>query len=203
MPGLPQSLAQPRILLCEGREDVRFFRALANHLGITDLDALATEGKTKYRDVLSALVRHPDYPHLTSLGIMRDADDNPSGTFRSICHALQSNGLLVPSQPGAIVAGQPRVGVMILPDNASTGMLEDLCLLSIQADPAYPCLDMFFQCVANSSQRLPQPPAKARTHAWLATQPNPEKRLGEAAESGYWPWDDSAFDAIKQFLRML
>src|SRR5205823_6882023 len=106
MPGLPLILTQPRILLCEGKEDVRFFKALANHLGIMDIDILDTGGKTNYGVVLSALVRHPNFPQVTSLGITRDADDNPSGAFRSVCHALQSNGLVAPSHAGMLGVGQ-------------------------------------------------------------------------------------------------
>jgi len=123
--------------------------------------------------------------------------------LRSVCHALQANGLVVPMQAGIVAAGQPRVGVMILPDNASPGMLEDLCLLSVQSDPAYQCVDALFQCVTQQARRQPRPMAKARIHAWLATQPIPGKRLGEAAESGYLPWDHQAFDAIRQFILSL
>ncbi len=45
--------------------------------------------------------------------------------------------------------------------------------------------------------------AKARVHAWLASQIEPDKRLGEAAKAGYWPWDSPGFDRLKQFLQAL
>jgi len=203
MQGLTLNFTLPRILLCEGREDVRFFKAFLKNLGVADVDVLETGGKANYGAVVAALVRHPNYAQMSSLGITRDADDNPIGAFQSVCHALHANGLVVPSRAGAVAGGQPRVGVMILPDNASTGMLEDLCLLSVQADPAYPCIDALFQCITRQGRQQPHPMAKARIHAWLATQPIPEKRLGEAAKSGYWPWNDQAFDAIRQFIRAL
>lgn len=41
------------------------------------------------------------------------------------------------------------------------------------------------------------------THVWLASEVEPEKRLGEAAEAGYWPWTSPAFDALRQFLLAL
>jgi hypothetical protein len=45
--------------------------------------------------------------------------------------------------------------------------------------------------------------SKACVHAWLASKERPDKRLGEAAQAGYWPFEHSAFDALSQFLLSL
>jgi len=76
-------------------------------------------------------------------------------------------------------------------------------LAAIRAYPELSCLDSYFQCVLDTAQRRPANASKARVHAWLASQIEPDKRLGEAAEIGYWPWDNPAFDPLKQFLRAL
>ena len=41
---------------------------------------------------------------------------------------------------------------------------------------------------------------KARVQAFLASRPKHVVHLGLAAYKGYWPWDDPAFDHVKQFL---
>ena len=79
-------------------------------------------------------------------------------------------------------------------------MLEDLCLESVKNSPAFPCVGAYFQCAFRTSARQPGNFAKAYLHAWLASEVEPDKRLGEAAEAGYWPWQSPAFAAFGQFL---
>ncbi len=90
-----------------------------------------------------------------------------------------------------------------MPNNQDPGMLEDLCLKSVANDPAFPCVKMYFQCVLRAAHRQPNHMAKARVHAWLATQLEPDRRLDEAAKSKYWSWNDPAFQELVQFLRAL
>ena len=45
--------------------------------------------------------------------------------------------------------------------------------------------------------------AKARVHAWLAAQPRPDLRLGNAAANGLIDWSSPAFDQLKAFVRDL
>jgi hypothetical protein len=82
-------------------------------------------------------------------------------------------------------------------------MLEDLCLASVGAHPAFPCVDDYFQCVFRTGGRLPNNLGKARVHAWLASEAIPDKHLGEAAQADYWPWTSPAFAPLIVFLRML
>ncbi len=41
---------------------------------------------------------------------------------------------------------------------------------------------------------------KARAHAWLASRPECDKRVGEAAQAGYRPWGSDAFRALWAFV---
>ena len=47
---------------------------------------------------------------------------------------------------------------------------------------------------------MPKDMAKAEVHAFLASREEPDKRLGEAAEAGYWPLGDPAFGHLKNFV---
>ena len=82
-------------------------------------------------------------------------------------------------------------------------MLEDLCIDAVTTDPVLQYADEYLDCVYKTSGRKPKNIAKARIHAWLSSQIEPDKRLGEAAKAGYLPWNSPGFDSLKQFLQAL
>lgn len=43
--------------------------------------------------------------------------------------------------------------------------------------------------------------SKANVLVYLASQLEPDKRLGESAQASYWNWDHPAFNSLKDFLR--
>jgi hypothetical protein len=165
--------------------------------------SLETASKPKLPSYLRTLAVRPGYLNVVSLGITRDADDSAQSAFQSVCSSLNRASLPVPSKPGEIVGDSPQVSIMILPDGQNSGMLEDLFLTAIETDPVLPCVDEYFDCVYRTSGRKPNNMAKARVHTWLASQLEPDKRLGEAAKAGYLPWDSPGFDSLKQFLEAL
>jgi len=203
MPSTPQALSQPKLLIGEGKEEVDFFTAFLTHLNITNVQVEQYGGKQGLPSYLRTLVVRPGYLNVVSLGITRDADNSAQSAFQSVCSSLNRASLPVPSQPGEIVGDTPQVSVLILPDGQNEGMLEDLCLTAIETDPVLQCVDEYFDCVYRTSGRKPNNMAKARVHTWLASQLEPDKRLGEAAKAGYWPWDSPGFDSLKQFLQAL
>jgi hypothetical protein len=81
-------------------------------------------------------------------------------------------------------------------------MLETLCLLSVSTLPEFSCVDGYFQCLQGYNI-IPNNLHKARAHAWLASRPELDKRVGEAAQAGYWPWDSDAFTDLWSFIRSL
>ncbi|SRR6266536_3046196 len=80
---------------------------------------------------------------------------------------------------------------MIFPDGENLGMLEDLCLASLQADQLLECVDNYFGCVQATKESLPRQISKARIHAWLAAQEPPDMRLGIAAQRGFMDWNNA------------
>jgi hypothetical protein len=76
-------------------------------------------------------------------------------------------------------------------------MLEDVCLKAVAADRASACVAQYFQCLAGVGMVPAQNDrAKAWMHAFLASRPAPDVRLGEAAAKGYLPFGDAAFAPI-------
>jgi hypothetical protein len=204
MPASTVRLEKPKLLIGEGKDEVNFFTALLKRLGIAEVQVEEYGGKPALGAYLKELrTKRPGRRKLQTLAVTRDLDVGMVQDYQSVCSALTNSGLAAPPAPGQFIKGKPSVGVYLFPDNQRPGMLEDLCLDAAAADPALPCVDDFIQCIADRAKRSPVPLAKARMHAWLASQDEPDLRLGEATQKLWWPWNHPAFDALKQFLHDL
>lgn len=196
----PREITKPKILIGEGIEEVRFFQAMLKHLGIEDILVEEYSGKQKLSSFIKNLPLRPGFSRVVSLGVTRDADDNAETAFQNICGALTHAKLPTPAMSGKSEGNNPKVSAFVLPDGKSQGMLEDLCLRSVQFDLATQCVEEYLNCAQEKTGRQISNLSKARVRVWLASQTRPDLRLGEAAEKGYWQWDDQAFDQIKDFL---
>ena len=192
------TIEHPGVLVVEGKDEEGFFRAMLKHMHVQDVQVLGIGGKTKLTPSLKALVLTPTFSRVARLGVIRDADEDPAAAFQSVCYSLQAAGLAVPALVGQPCRGTPAVAVLILPHDG-TGALEDICLNSVASDPAIPCVTAFFDCVC-PLLGAPRHIGKAKVQAFLSSRREEGRRLGEAAEAGYWPWDATCFDVVKQFI---
>ena len=198
-----EPITGPKVLIVEGEDEKRLFSELIAYLNLPDIEIRDIGGKTKFRRNIRALAITSGFDMVASVGVIRDADDNPAGAFQSVCDALQDAGLARPTEPLQPVGDSPRITVMILPDGETSGMLEDLCLESVEEDPAMRCVDEYFKCLQERLEGLPRNLSKAKVHAFLASRERPGLRLGEAAQKRYWPWEHPAFEQVKRFLSIL
>jgi hypothetical protein len=203
MAKFPSAITQPYVLIVEGDEERFFFEAFIQYLGLGRIQIVPIGGKTELRRSLGTLLLTSGHENMVSLGIVRDADLNPASAFQSVSDALQAAGLTVPIGP-LLTAGQnPRVTIMILPGENITGMLEDVCLKSVTGDPAMPCVEQYIQCLQDHTVPLPRNMSKAKVQVFLASREGAGKRLGEAAQAGYWPFGHTAFGPVKDFLQQI
>jgi hypothetical protein len=205
MPPLPPStITASRQLLVEGRSAELFFQALMPAIGLTGFQLQNFGGIADLPRFLRLLRNDPGFgPGVTALAIVRDAEASALTAQASICTALRGAGLPEPAQLMVPAVGPPSVSVFLFPDSSSPGMLEDLCLQAISADPAVQCVDAYFDCLQQQGITTPSPLAKARLQAFLASRPRPGLLLGQAAGAGYFPWQHPALDLLKQFLHGL
>lgn len=199
----PSPIELPRLLIGEGIEEVRFFTALLEHLRIRDIQVEQCAGKRALQGYLAAQCSRSGFGQVHSMAIVQDADTDPQARLAAVRDAIRACGLQPPACHGEFSEGRPRVGVFIMPDGARPGMLEDLCLGSVADDAALACVREFLDCVRSRCGRAPSPAQKARVHAWLASQETPDRRLGEAAQAGLWPWQHTAFAGLIAFLRRM
>lgn len=197
-------IEKAHILIVEGRDEELFFSALIEDIDLSSIQIMPIGGKTKLPFRLDALKKTPGFETVvSSLGIIRDANENPNDAFKSVCGALKKVNLDVPTKPLKLTKGRPQIIISIMPDFTECGMLEDLCLRAVEQNPAIICVNNYFECLKNQGLPLPKNISKAKMHVFLASRKEACKRLGEAAQAGYFPWSHSSFDHVKKFLRLL
>ena len=189
----PSAINASRLLLGEGVEERYFFAAMLKHLQIADVAIESYDGKDKLGAYLKALRNRSGFAQVTTLAILRDADDDPKAAEASV--------------KGAVARAQfPEtvdVRILILPGGGQLGALENLCLAPLRGSRIENCIETYLLCATEATgvtHTSTTDKAKARIHAWLAAQSSPELRLGHAAQKGFLPWDSPAFDGLKQFL---
>jgi uncharacterized protein DUF3226 len=204
-------VVRTKLLIVEGKDEENFFSAaLVMHLKRADIQVLPIGGKTNLSRNLNELKNDPAFVSVESLAVVRDADvtmpgattSAAAGAFASVCGSLAHVGLPHPAAHGTFVDGPPRVGIYIMPNGIDDGTLETLCTDAVSGEPEFHCLEEYFACLVQHQVVLTNI-HKARAHAWLASRPESDKRLGEAALAGYWPWRAAEFLNLLGFIQSL
>lgn len=134
MPASVGDQGLPRILICEGPDDVAFFQALIEawrvpRFHITDTAEKKGEsgGNTKFGKRLRSLQFRRN---VTDIIIVSDNDENHEQTFGAICRQIQEAGFgPPPTQPleRIVNPGRPAITAMMLPLDGSPGNLQCVC----------------------------------------------------------------------------
>ena len=204
-------ITAPHLLLVEGKDEELFFRAfLESELpGEAPKFQVIPLGKGRFRPRLQGLAIDIRQSSVKSVGVVRDADENPAGALQSVCDALVAAGFPTPGSHGEIVGTSPRVGVFVMPDGRSPGALEALCQQSVASEPAGSCVLEYLDCLkmregwGDGTERNTAQRDKAFVHAYLASRGDPVARTGEGAKQGVWDFGHGAFGPITDFLREL
>lgn len=200
----PQPITKEALLLVEGKDPRNFFDALSKHLSLSQqLEIMNFGGVEELRSFLVGLCVGSGFRSVKRIGIIRDAEKDAAGAFQSVQASLKRAGLATPKEPEQLSCdGQHAVGVLILPGQGKSGMLETLLCKTFTDAPECPCIDAFFRCV---QERCPaaniKKPDKARARAFLATKPDSYPSVGIAAKKGYWPLDHEVLEPVRTFLK--
>jgi hypothetical protein len=202
--GSPRAITKSKQLLVEGLDAERFFQVLLSRESVIDVQVQNFAGTDELRSFLRAFKIAPGFDAVvTSLGIARNAENDPRTAFQSVCGALRDASLPEPQQPGTFVGSKPQVAIFILPSSDKPGMLDTLCLDSVSGDSAMPCVENYINCLGKVFGRPLANPTKARLYSFLASRTKPNLRLGEAAAAGEWALDSPAFVQLKEFVHAL
>jgi hypothetical protein len=196
-------IKEDNILVVEGYDDERLFAKLIKKLNLLNIQIINTKGVDNIKPYIDAISKLPNFNRVISLGIERDSNGNPNDAFMCVCNALQFANLPVPRRPLEYSDGNPRVIVFISPGRNRQGSLEDLCLESVETDPAMPCVEEYFECLKKQNISLTSNISKAKVQVFLASRERVTLRLGEAAEAGIWPLNNKVFEDVRSFLKKI
>ena len=187
---------QTQQLLVEGNDDFHVIAALCKHFNINEnFKIIDCQGIDKL--LLGFPVRLKGSSTTKTIGVVIDADNSlysrwntirqiliNSGRYTGVPDKCPSDGLiLAPSKPDDI-----KFGLWIMPDNNTSGMLEDFTTSLIPADDdLLPIVDATLCRLETSGHNRYSliHHEKARIHTWLAWQETPGTPMGLAITKRY------------------
>jgi Protein of unknown function (DUF3226) len=187
-------MATRKILLVEGNDDEHVIKHVCGARGVQDLDEIKPQGNVE--QLLENLPVRLKESDVEILGVVIDADTDIAARWRSLRDRLAKAGYRnVPAYPladGTIVDPPsrtllPRVGIWIMPNNQTKGILEDFLRFLVPED------SRLFEHVQSSVTNIPKgeqrfnqlAKPKAIIHTWLAWQKEPGKPFGTAITARY------------------
>jgi len=196
------------VLGVEGKDEENFFNSLLAYMGISGVKVRNLEGKTRFKTTVRALVKTPDFKRLIKkFAIIRDADDSADDAFKSVSNLLnkisdeEQFNLSPPKIANSFTDSIPKVGIFIMPGNSEKGMLESLCLKTVQNTSTMNCVDLFMECV-DKLEIKPNNKHKAKAQAYQAAMEETTYSVGIGAQKGHWNLESPELDEIKSFLEI-
>lgn len=206
----PPSINSGYVLLVEGRDEEYVVRRLVRSARIPD-SAISSKPKDGIERLLDSLTVELRGSELHRLGIILDADEDALTRWQGLSARLSAAGYTnLPATPpaGGLVLSPsdvPHVGVWIMPDNSTSGMLEDFLATCISpGDLLWPRARECVDAIPTpgrpfAANRLP----KVYLHTWLAWQEEPGLPFGLAIAKSYLNPDSQTAQQFIQWLRRL
>lgn len=178
-------------LWVEGLDDLRVVKTIFGKHGVPE--QFQVEERGGWPNIRQTLEQALRAGNQKQIGVILDAEDDFNGRWSSIKALLLGLGYPdIPDSPGlqgTILAKEEAttVGVWLMPDNLSSGMLEDFAHLLL------PPLDKLWERAVQAVEGIPDEErlfkstylSKAKIHTWLAWQKEPGKPMGQALNVGY------------------
>ncbi|NOT55072.1 MAG: hypothetical protein HOP18_10740 [Deltaproteobacteria bacterium] len=201
-----------KILLVEGGDDEHVLKHLCGQRGVPTVDEIRSLGGVEH--LLESFPVRLKESDVEALGVVIDADTDIAARWQSLGDRLKKAGYEgVPDEPD--VAGTilnpppksllPRVGIWLMPDNQTRGILEDFLRFLVPSNSG------LFDHVESSVATIPaeerrfsqldQP--KAIMHTWLAWQAEPGKPFGSAITAKFLDANVAQVDVLVAWLKRL
>jgi hypothetical protein len=205
-------MANRRILLVEGKDDEHVFKALFGRRGLPHLDEIKEhEGYVRLLEAIPIRLKESD---IGALGIVIDADSDLLNRWHSVRDRLRESGYAnTPDQAdaaGLVIDAPansllPRIGVWLMPNNQTQGILEDFLRHLV------PPNNVLYGLASGAANNIPQAHRlfreadmpKAVIHTWLAWQAEPGKPFGTAITAGFLQHQSAEVDVLIAWLNRL
>ena len=174
-----------KVLLVEGQDDKHVVEHIAKRADSAPSFTVLDRGGVD--KLLKGVAVEIMRPKQVAVGIVLDANDNPNGRWKSVSNELgrmesdfnvKIDLPISPCRTGTIVEetlDTPRIGVWLMPDNCSSGELEDFVQQMIpKNDPVWPLARRYINGIPKEAREFPESKIrKAEIRAWLATRAEP------------------------------
>ena len=202
---MPPLGSPPHVLLVEGQDDKHVVKHVCRKNPSMPDFCIVEKGSVE--QVLASIVAESMVPGRRALGIMVDANDHPLNRWRAVADRLRRAEIRTPMDPdrtGTIIDNSPRVGVWMMPDNASCGELENLIEKMIPCtDAVWPLSKAYIDGIPLDERDFkPGKKLRAQVHAWLAVREEP-RRMGTAIRAGDLDVEVPLAAALVAWLRRL
>ena len=195
-------------LLVEGNDDQHVVWALCQKFNIPEIfDVIDCEGIENLYDNLLLRFKQTD---IETIGVLIDADTNLNDRWSQIKNLLSKQGFNMPEKlpsSGLVLSSNDiKIGVWVMPNNNTDGMLEDfIAFLVPQNDELLPIVNTTLAEIENKklNKYLPIHKSKARIHAWLAYQENPGTPMGLSITKKYLTTDNANCQLLIAWLTKL
>lgn len=202
MPARRKSVSTSQVLLVEGADDRWVVERLYERLGRPrSFDILQADGidKLVYRIGTEVLTQGREV-----LGVVVDADNDIEARWERIKLQFKSVGIELPAKrrnQGVIISSDPRIGVWLMPDNNSSGQLEDFVQSMIPYnDQVRPLADSFVDSIPLELREFsPNKIVRAKLYAWLSTRKEPGP-MSRAIQAKYLDIDSELAQSFLSFL---
>jgi hypothetical protein len=193
-----------KLVICEGADDESVLEGICNASGIDGLMIENCKGRHNLERFVSELRIRPEFTRqeVESVAIIIDAEINSEASWQKVRNAVQLGFALPLPAPGEFAGQRPRIGGFVVSGAEGRGMIEDLCLAAVSDQPGYPCLQEYFKCLSERTDKK-EYRSKAKFRAWMASQTEYESHVGLAARHGFIPWERPAFASLREFLTKL
>ena len=206
-------MANGKILLVEGTDDKHVLKHICGNRDISHLDEVKSCGNDiKLIENLEVRLKVSEEGDV--IGVVIDADTDISARWQSIRDRITDFGYQnVPDQPdpgGTILDPPegtllPRLGVWIMPNNQTSGILEDFLRFLV------PQPNLLFDHVRASVSTIPEGERrfkqlyepKAIIHTWLAWQEEPGRPFGTAITARFLDPSVPEVDVLIAWLKRL
>lgn len=209
---MQDSDTHPRVLLVEGPDDKHVVIHLSERSGLEqNFWIVEKEGKDA---LLDSIVLEARTPGRTVMGVLLDANDDPNARWQALTDRLnmlrQEDQFELPDLPahpepgGTIIDGRLRIGIWLMPDNRSSGELEDFVGGMIPSgDPVWPRAQSFIDCIPPADRKFaPAKIQRAKVYTWLAARESP-RPMGLSIRAGDLDTSASNTTTFVEWLREL
>ena len=172
-----------RVLLVEGKNDMHVVRHLCYRN--EPMPEFRIQVKENVDSLLEDIGAELKAPGRKVVGILLDANEDLRARWDAVFNRLRNESIEVPysgPDPGGIVVkSNPRVGIWFMPNNRTSGELENFILEMIpENDPIWPRSREYIDSIPSTDRKFKDKKVlRAKIHSWLATREDP-RFMGQA-----------------------